>query len=92
MTSIKENCDIIIIGIGVGGGTLANRLTPTGRKILVLKEVTFYRERKLSGIQRKFIKNIITILMKNGIIRIVRHFNPRQIIGLVVILKFTVRL
>ena len=28
--------DVIIIGTGAGGGTLAHRLAPSGKKILVL--------------------------------------------------------
>ncbi|ACC81590.1 hypothetical protein [Nostoc punctiforme] len=35
MTSITEHYDIIIIGTGAGGGTLAHRLAPIGKKILV---------------------------------------------------------
>lgn len=42
-----DNCyDVIIIGTGAGGGTLANRLAPSGRKILLLKRGTFLPRKK----------------------------------------------
>ncbi len=34
---MADNFDIIIIGSGAGGGTLAQRLAPTGKKILILE-------------------------------------------------------
>ena len=33
----EDHYDVIVIGTGAGGGTLAHRLAPTGRKILVLE-------------------------------------------------------
>ena len=33
--------DIIIVGTGAGGGTLAHRLAPTGKKILILERGDF---------------------------------------------------
>src|SRR4051794_38840377 len=62
---MNEHYDVIIIGTGAGGGTLAHRLAPTGKRILLLerggylprepenwdsKEV-FLKERYLSGEQ-----------------------------------------
>ncbi|MBR8839066.1 MAG: GMC family oxidoreductase [Stigonema ocellatum SAG 48.90 = DSM 106950] len=38
--------DIIIIGTGAGGGTLANLLAPSGKKILVLERGTFLPREK----------------------------------------------
>jgi choline dehydrogenase-like flavoprotein len=38
--------DVIIIGTGAGGGTLAHRLAPTGKKILVLERGTFLPREK----------------------------------------------
>ena len=32
-----QQYDIIIIGSGAGGGTLAHRLAPSGKKILILE-------------------------------------------------------
>ena len=32
-----EHYDVIIIGTGAGGGTLAHRLAPSGKKILLLE-------------------------------------------------------
>jgi choline dehydrogenase-like flavoprotein len=36
-----QHYDVIIIGTGAGGGTLAHRLAPTGKKILVLEQGEF---------------------------------------------------
>ncbi len=33
----SENYDVIIIGSGAGGGTLAHRLAPTGKRVLILE-------------------------------------------------------
>ena len=39
--------DVIIIGSGAGGGTLAYRLAPTGKKILILERGDYVpRERE----------------------------------------------
>src|SRR5262249_3362683 len=38
--------DVIIIGTGAGGGTLAHRLAPTGKKILILERGTFVPREK----------------------------------------------
>ena len=36
-----QHYDVIIVGTGAGGGTLANRLAPTGKKILILERGDF---------------------------------------------------
>jgi choline dehydrogenase-like flavoprotein len=38
---MSEHFDVIIIGTGAGGGTLLNRLAPSGKKILVLERGPF---------------------------------------------------
>ena len=38
--------DIIIIGTGAGGGTLAHELAPTGKRILILERGGFVRREK----------------------------------------------
>lgn len=38
--------DVIIIGTGAGGGTLANRLAPSGKKILLLERGTYVPREK----------------------------------------------
>ncbi|MCI0528372.1 MAG: NAD(P)-binding protein, partial [Nitrospira sp.] len=38
--------DIIIIGTGAGGGTLAYRLAPSGKKILILERGSFLPREK----------------------------------------------
>ena len=37
MTSAPNSYDVIIIGTGAGGGTLARRLAPSGKRILLLE-------------------------------------------------------
>jgi len=44
--NITEHYDLIIIGTGAGGGTLAYRLAPTGKKILVLERGDFLPREK----------------------------------------------
>src|SRR4051795_504731 len=60
---MSEHYDVIIIGTGAGGGTLAHRLAPTGKRILLLQrggylprepqnwdsDEVFRKERYLSG-------------------------------------------
>ena len=36
-----QHYDVIIVGTGAGGGTLARNLAPTGKKILVLEQGDF---------------------------------------------------
>jgi choline dehydrogenase-like flavoprotein len=43
---MNEHYDIIIIGTGAGGGTLAHRLAPSGKKILILERGTFLPREK----------------------------------------------
>jgi len=41
-----ERYDVIIIGTGAGGGTLAHRLAPTGKRILLLERGDYVRREK----------------------------------------------
>jgi 2-polyprenyl-6-methoxyphenol hydroxylase-like FAD-dependent oxidoreductase len=36
---MSEHYDVIIIGTGAGGGTLAHKLAPSGKRILVVPEL-----------------------------------------------------
>src|SRR5438034_9524215 len=38
-----QHYDVIIIGTGAGGGTLAHRLAPTGKRILLLERGGYLR-------------------------------------------------
>ncbi|NMD08556.1 MAG: GMC family oxidoreductase [Phyllobacteriaceae bacterium] len=40
MTTLRSSYDVIIIGAGVGGGTMANRLGKAGAKVLVIERGT----------------------------------------------------
>jgi choline dehydrogenase-like flavoprotein len=42
----QNNYDVIIIGTGAGGGTLAHRLAPSGKKILLLERGDYVRREK----------------------------------------------
>ena len=43
---LNQHYDIIIIGTGAGGGTLAHHLAPSGKKILILERGTFLPREK----------------------------------------------
>lgn len=38
---MPEHYDVIIIGTGAGGGSLLNRIVPSGKRILVLERGPF---------------------------------------------------
>jgi choline dehydrogenase-like flavoprotein len=42
----EQSYDLIIIGTGAGGGTLAYKLAPTGKKILILEQGTYLPKEK----------------------------------------------
>jgi choline dehydrogenase-like flavoprotein len=44
--SAQNHYDVIIIGTGAGGGTLAHRLAPSGKRILVLERGDFLRRER----------------------------------------------
>jgi len=44
--SDEQSYDLIIIGTGAGGGTLAYKLAPTGKKILILEQGTYLPKEK----------------------------------------------
>jgi len=41
-----ESYDVIIIGTGAGGGTLAHRVAPSGKRILILERGGFLPREK----------------------------------------------
>src|SRR3954471_9685527 len=49
--------DVIVIGSGAGGGTLAHRLAPAGQRVLLLERGGYLpRERANSGSSAVFVK------------------------------------
>ena len=45
-----DRYDVIIIGSGAGGGTLAHKLAPSGKRILILeRRLSAARARELAG-------------------------------------------
>ena len=44
-----EHYDVIIMGGGAGGGTLAHRLAPSGKKILLLERGGYLRGSSRTG-------------------------------------------
>ena len=55
---MPDHYDVIIIGSGAGGGTLAHRLAPSGKKILLLERGDWLR-REVDNWDSKavFVKN-----------------------------------
>ena len=49
---MSEHYDVIIIGTGAGGGTLARRLAPSGKRILLLERGGFVPREKDKWISR----------------------------------------
>ena len=43
---MNQHYDVIIIGTGAGGGTVAHELAPTGKKILILERGEFLPREK----------------------------------------------
>jgi choline dehydrogenase-like flavoprotein len=55
---MAQHYDVIIIGTGAGGGTLAYRLAPSGKRILLLERGDFLpREKQNWDVEEVFIKN-----------------------------------
>ena len=55
---MSTNYDVIIIGSGAGGGTLACHLAPSGKNILVLERGDWLkREQQNWDVEEVFIKN-----------------------------------
>ena len=46
---MSEHYDVIIIGTGAGGGTLAHKLAPSGKKILLLERGGYPRASLSTG-------------------------------------------
>lgn len=52
-----QHYDVIIIGTGAGGGTLAHKLAPTGKKILVLEQGEFLEKESSELVDTEVFKN-----------------------------------
>ena len=50
---MKNHYDVIIIGTGTGGGTIAYKLAQSGKKILVLERGNFIPKEKENWIRMK---------------------------------------
>jgi choline dehydrogenase-like flavoprotein len=53
----NNHYDVIIIGTGAGGGTLAHQLAPSGKKILVLERGTFVPREKANWDSKEIFQN-----------------------------------
>lgn len=59
---MAEHYDVIIIGTGAGGGTLAHRLAPSGKKILLLERGDFLpREKQNWDTQAVFVEGALCL-------------------------------
>ena len=57
-----EHYDVIIIGTGAGGGTLAHRLVPSGKRVLLLERGDFLRREKANwDVTEVFVNNRYTL-------------------------------
>jgi choline dehydrogenase-like flavoprotein len=57
----QEHFDVIIIGTGAGGGTLAHHLAPSGKRILLLERGDFLpREKENWDVEEVFVKGRYT--------------------------------
>lgn len=55
---MSDHYDVVIIGTGAGGGTLAYRLAPSGKRILLLERGPFLpREKQNWDAQAVFVEN-----------------------------------
>ena len=45
-STMNDHYDVIIIGTGAGGGTLLNKLAPSGKRILILERGPFLPREK----------------------------------------------
>ena len=45
----ERHYDVIVIGTGAGGGTLARKLAPTGKRILLLERGDYVPARRTTG-------------------------------------------
>ena len=63
----QNQYDVIIIGSGAGGGTLAYRLASTGKRILVLERGDFLpREKENCGTPGECSSKAFTTMLKPG--------------------------
>jgi len=53
ISAMKNHYDVIIIGTGTGGGTIAYKLAQSGKKILVLERGNFIPKEKENWIRMK---------------------------------------
>ena len=80
--------DVIIIGTGAGGGTLAQKLAPSGKKILLLERGDFVPREKTIGIHvRSMSKQNITP-KKSGTTKTATHSIRTKIITWAAIQNF----
>lgn len=70
MSNDKQHYDLIIIGTGAGGGTLACKLAPTGKNILILEQGTFLPREKANWsasevyVKERYLKQVAICLCK----------------------------
>ena len=77
MTS--EHYDVIIIGTGAGGGTLAHRLAPSGKRILLLERGGYLpREPENWDSEQVFLQGPLPLRASSGTTRTAALFKPHQ--------------
>ena len=70
---MSDHYDVIIIGTGAGGGTLLNKLAPSGKRILVLERGPFLpREKENWNTKGMFVVAFLLLSI------VVLYLNPKQ--------------
>ena len=83
--------DVIIIGTGAGGGTLAYALAPTGKRILLLDRGDYIPEKKQTGTLKRLISRGVTAQRNAGATIAAKSLPQTSITGLAVARRFMAR-
>ncbi|HEY6975215.1 MAG TPA: NAD(P)-binding protein [Chitinophagaceae bacterium] len=67
--------DIIIIGTGSGGSTMAYKLAPSGRRILILERGGFIPKEKENWDAHEVVTVGLTARMMNGLMKMINRLN-----------------
>ncbi|MGO9218427.1 MAG: NAD(P)-binding protein [Streptosporangiaceae bacterium] len=76
---VAEHYDVIIVGSGAGGGTLAHTLAPSGKRILLLERGISCRARSRTGIPARCSWTVDTSHQTSGSTRTVSRSSRRCI-------------
>ena len=75
---MSDHYDVIIIGTGAGGGTLAHRLAPSGKRILLLERGGYLRASPRTGTRARSSARSATSPARSGTTRTATPFQPAR--------------